>query len=55
MIFCLQTESSKVVFAGNLSWTTSDEDLLNYVGGAGKVVKATVQRHADTGRSKGWG
>jgi len=41
-------------FVGNISWTTSGEDLLGYFSGAGHVVSAEVMTHADTGRSKGW-
>jgi RNA recognition motif-containing protein len=41
------------MYVGNLSWDTSDESLAAHFGS--DVVSAAVQRHEDTGRSKGWG
>jgi len=41
-------------FVGNISWTTTGEDLLGYFSGAGHVTSTEVMAHADTGRSKGW-
>ena len=41
-------------FVGNISWTTTGEDLLAYLSAAGNVVSSEVMAHADTGRSKGW-
>merc|ERR1711934_222280 len=44
------------VFVGNISWSTDDSALQNHFMGQNlAVVNASVQRHADTGRSKGWG
>lgn len=45
---------AKQVYAGNLSWETSDEALQEFMAGAGKVSSAKVIRYPD-GRSKGWG
>jgi RNA recognition motif-containing protein len=47
--------NSKVVFIGNLSWTTNNDSLFEFLSHAGDVVSAQVQRHEDTNRSKGWG
>lgn len=43
------------VFVGNLAWSTTDEELLEFAAQNGEVRAAHVQRHEDTGRSKGWG
>eukprot|EP01084_Bolivina_argentea_P160924 280183_1 len=48
-------EDIKTVFVGNLPWSVSDEELLQHMSNAGKVLDSTVQRFADTSRSKGWG
>ncbi|CAM9642995.1 unnamed protein product [Ascophyllum nodosum] len=47
--------SSSTVFVGNLSWSTTSEDLREFMATLGEVVSAEVQSHADSGRSKGWG
>eukprot|EP01033_Poteriospumella_lacustris_P001142 gene1142-836_t len=44
-----------MVFVGNLTWTTTDEDLVTFLSQQGNVLKAEVQRYEDTKRSKGWG
>lgn len=46
---------SNVVFIGNLSWTTNNDHLFDFLSNAGNVASAQVQRHEDTNRSKGWG
>ena len=38
----------------NLAWTTDEHELGAHLGSAGQVVSVEIQRHADTGRSKGW-
>ena len=45
---------SEAVAVGNLSWDTQEEDLAMFMASSGAVVSCEVQRHADTGRSKGW-
>jgi RNA recognition motif-containing protein len=45
----------KTVFVGNLAWNTTDEELRDFMAQSGTVTSATVQSHADSGRSKGWG
>ncbi|CAM9724097.1 unnamed protein product, partial [Choristocarpus tenellus] len=47
--------ASSTVFVGNLSWSTTSDDLRNFMSSVGEVVSAEVQSHADSGRSKGWG
>ena len=42
------------LFVGNLSWETDDAGLSEYLRTAGNVVSCEIQRHLDTGRSKGW-
>jgi len=42
------------LFVGNLAWETGEEDLTQFMSGVGNVTGCEVQRHADTGRSKGW-
>ena len=44
-----------IVFIGNLTWTTTDAELMEFAEPIGVVVSAKVQRHRDTLRSKGWG
>lgn len=44
-----------MIFVGNLTWTTTDEDLVTFLSQQGNVLKAEVQRYEDTKRSKGWG
>ena len=41
-------------YVGNISWTTTSDDLTAYFSGAGKVLQCEVAHHLDTGRSKGW-
>jgi|Dee2metaT_3_FD_contig_31_65330_length_661_multi_21_in_0_out_0_1 RNA recognition motif-containing protein len=44
------------VFVGNISWSTDDASLMNHFRAQSlAVASASVQRHQDTGRSKGWG
>jgi RNA recognition motif-containing protein len=38
----------------NLAWTTEEGELVTLLSKAGTVVGVEIQRHADTGRSKGW-
>uniref|UniRef100_A0A7S2V6P6 RRM domain-containing protein n=1 Tax=Fibrocapsa japonica TaxID=94617 RepID=A0A7S2V6P6_9STRA len=45
----------KTVFVGNLKWSTTNEELQEFMSQCGNVVSADVQAHADSGRSKGWG
>ena len=44
-----------LVFIGNLSWTTTEDDIKTFVGNVGSIVSITIKRHSDTQRSKGWG
>jgi len=46
--------SAKQVYAGNLSWSVTDNDLHDFMQAAGDVRSARVVRYPD-GRSKGWG
>ena len=43
------------VYAGNLSWSTTEEQLLSFGGGDRGAISAEIKRHKDTKRSKGWG
>jgi len=52
--YCSIAEVSDAVAVGNLSWDTQEEDLSMFMSASGLVVSCEVQRHADTGRSKGW-
>lgn len=47
--------ASKTIFVGNISWTTTDSQLLEFCSRAGRVQSAEVKRFSDTLRSKGWG
>lgn len=38
----------------NLAWTTEEQELGAHMAQAGHVLGVEIQRHADTGRSKGW-
>ncbi|GAB5033406.1 rna binding protein [Nannochloropsis oceanica] len=38
----------------NLAWTTEEAELVALLSKAGTVVNVEIQRHADSGRSKGW-
>ena len=44
-----------VVFAGNLTWSVTNEDLINLITPVVPLLSIDVQRHADSKRSKGWG
>lgn len=46
---------NKKLYAGNLLYEITDEDLKTHFSQAGNVVSATVVRFRDTGRSKGFG
>jgi RNA recognition motif-containing protein len=46
---------SCIVYAGNLSWSTTDEQLLAFASFGSGIVSAEIKRHEDTKRSKGWG
>ena len=46
---------SRTVYAGNLSWSTTDEQLLAFASAGGGIQSAEIKRHEDTKRSKGWG
>lgn len=41
-------------YAGNLSWSVTDSDLMDFMQAAGDVKRASVVQYPD-GRSKGWG
>lgn len=43
------------LFVGNLSWTTTSDDLQQIFSQAGNVTSATVISDRATGRSKGFG
>ena len=43
------------LFIGNLSWTTTDADLVELVSAHAEVVDAKVITDRDTGRSRGFG
>ena len=43
------------LYVGNLSFSATDDDLRDLFAQAGTVVSATVVRHRDTGRSRGFG
>ena len=43
------------VFAGNLPWSATDEDLGIFMSKIHPVVHAEVKRHENTLRLKGWG
>ena len=43
------------MYAGNLSWTTTDEQLLAFANTERGAISAEIKRHKDTKRSKGWG
>jgi len=45
---------SERLAVGNLAWATDNEELRNFLSQAGTVTSVEVQRHSDTGRSKGW-
>lgn len=43
------------IFVGNLSWNTDDDSLHGFFDAEFEVAAANVQRHENSGRSKGWG
>ena len=43
------------IYVGNLSWTTTDEDLMELFAAHGQVTKAQIVKDRDTGRSRGFG
>jgi RNA recognition motif-containing protein len=43
------------LYVGNLSYSTSEDDLRNLFSGAGTVVSVALIKDRDTGRSKGFG
>jgi RNA recognition motif-containing protein len=45
---------SKKLYVGNISFDTTNEDLVNAFGQHGKVVSAQVVLDRDTGRSRGF-
>jgi len=45
----------KKLYVGNLSYTTSEDQLREFFASAGEVTSATVITDRDTGRSKGFG
>jgi RNA recognition motif-containing protein len=46
---------SKKIYVGNLSFTTSDEELKGIFAGHGNVVSAKVITDRETGKSRGFG
>ena len=46
---------AKKIYVGNLSFTTSDEELKNIFAGHGNVVSAKVITDRETGKSRGFG
>ena len=46
--------ASKIVFVGNLSWTTTVDQLMSFLSQAGGIISTEVQHFEDTNRSKGW-
>ncbi len=45
----------KRIYVGNLSWSTSDEELREFFSQYGNVNDASVITDRDTGRSRGFG
>jgi RNA recognition motif-containing protein len=43
------------IYVGNLSWSTSDQDLSDAFGAYGNVEKVSIISDRDSGRSKGFG
>ena len=43
------------IYVGNLSWSTSDQELTDAFGAYGNVEKASIISDRDSGRSKGFG
>ncbi|MBE3576002.1 MAG: RNA-binding protein [Firmicutes bacterium] len=46
---------SKTLYFGNLSWSTTDSDLVQAVSPYAEVISARVATDRDTGRSRGFG
>lgn len=46
---------AKKLFVGNISWSTSDEDLSALFSQHGEVEEASILKDRDTGRSRGFG
>ncbi len=46
---------AKKLYVGNLSYSTSEDDLRDLFAEFGEVVSATIITDRDTGRSKGFG
>ena len=46
---------AKLLYVGNLSFQTTEQDLEELFSQAGNVESATVMRHSTTGDSKGFG
>ena len=51
---CMAAGLTDRVVVSNLAWTTDEHELTAALGAAGQVLSVEIQRHADTGRSKGW-
>jgi len=43
------------LYVGNLSWSTSNQDLIELFGGVGAVASANIIEDRETGRSRGFG
>jgi len=43
------------LYVGNLSWGTSNQDLVELFGGIGAVASANIIEDRETGRSRGFG
>ena len=43
------------LYVGNLSWGTSNQDLIELFGGVGAVASANIIEDRETGRSRGFG
>lgn len=48
-------EKGKKLYVGNLEWSVTDEELLEYFKQYGEVISASVILVRDTGRSRGFG
>ena len=46
---------SKKIYVGNLSWNTSEDDLINLFAQYGEVLSVNIITDRDTNRSKGFG
>lgn len=46
---------AKKLYVGNLSWSTTEDELKNYFASVGEVSSATIISDRDTGRSRGFG